>query len=158
MWNLLALNDNVFQNINLDKCNRIKYEIDNLLLNKQNNDIFNIPNIPTADTYDYMNDRIQLLLIEYIKHTNLFDEEYYTYAVPELSMPSIDHYVKYGAFTTNPNAWFNTVFYLKQCPDIYENKINPLYHFLNFGIHKNISPRIYNPESLLSLFKERLKI
>lgn len=157
MWNLLTLNDNVFQNMNLDQCNQIKYKIDTLLNNQPNN-VFTIPDIPTTDIYDYTNDRIQLLLIEYIKYTNLFDEEYYTYAVSDLSMPPIDHYVKYGAFTTNPNAWFNTALYLKQCPDIYESKMNPLYHFLNFGIYKDISPRIYNPESLLSLFKERLHI
>lgn len=158
MWNTLGLADNVFNDINLEECLKIKYEIDSLLNTSHiDSNIFEIPNPPVYDKCDYTNERIQLLLIQYIKQSGLFDEEYYKSIISDLSISPIEHYVKYGALTKNPAAWFNTEFYLKQVSILYHTKMNPLYHFLNYGLVEKISPRIYNSESLFSLFTERLK-
>lgn len=74
---------------------------------------------------------------ELIKHSDLFDIEYYINVnndVKEQAIDPIQHYMDYGwREGRNPSSSFDTVFYLNSYPDVKESGINPLVHYLKYG-------------------------
>ncbi|WP_062234896.1 beta strand repeat-containing protein [Aureimonas sp. N4] len=71
-----------------------------------------------------------------------FDSRYYLQNNPDVAAAisrgliasAEDHYNMYGRFEArNPNAYFNTSFYLTEYPDVAAAGVNPLQHFLTFG-------------------------
>jgi len=77
-----------------------------------------------------------------------FDEEFYddNYSFEELS--AIEHYVLDGWKVGNdPCQWFSNDAYLDLNPDVKKLKVNPFFHYLNFGQQEN---RPYRPSKLKS--------
>lgn len=79
-------------------------------------------------------------------NTLFFDEQYYLQQNPDVAAAvsrgliasAAQHYEQNGRFEgRNPNAFFSTSFYLGQYPDVAKAGINPLTHFLNFGVNEN---------------------
>ncbi|WP_427025557.1 beta strand repeat-containing protein [Aureimonas ureilytica] len=93
-------------------------------------------------------------------NTLSFDEQFYLSKNPDVAAAvsrglfasGADHYNQFGRFEArNPNAFFDTAFYLGQYPDVAKAGINPLTHFLNFGVLEN---RATNLTELTSIDKD----
>jgi len=73
----------------------------------------------------------QIILIE---NSGLFDESWYLSQYPDVAssrMKPIEHYIKFGADEgRNPSAYFNTLNYLRYNPNLKDNSLNPLCHFI----------------------------
>jgi len=78
-------------------------------------------------------------------NTLFFDEQFYLQQNPDVAAAvsrgiiasGAQHFEQFGRFEArNPNAYFNTSFYLGQYPDVARAGINPLTHFLNFGVNE----------------------
>ena len=65
-------------------------------------------------------------------------------AVPAAHVPAafaLEHYLRYGASELrNPNAAFDTAYYLEQNPDVAASGANPLLHYQEFGWHEGRNP------------------
>ncbi|KAB1068193.1 hypothetical protein F6X53_31800 [Methylobacterium soli] len=65
-------------------------------------------------------------------------------AVPAGHVPAsfaLEHYLHYGASEMrNPNAAFDTAFYLAQNPDVAASGANPLLHYQEVGWHEGRNP------------------
>ena len=70
-----------------------------------------------------------------IKNSPLFDGEYYknTYQLDN-NVDLISHYFEEGVkLSYNPSPYFETSFYLNRYPEVANNNINPLLHYINSG-------------------------
>lgn len=79
-------------------------------------------------------------LIEKILENKLFDEKYYISQFNEFDedMDPLEHYLKKGYMEgKNPSKKFNTNRYLDEYPDVKITGINPLIHYVLFGIYEN---------------------
>ena len=76
----------------------------------------------------------QTITADIIRTSELFDEDWYRHAYPDVAQLGIDpalHYVRYGArLGRNPSPDFNTRFYLISNPSLATSDVNPLLHFL----------------------------
>ncbi|HEY4472986.1 MAG TPA: hypothetical protein VGN21_17575, partial [Stellaceae bacterium] len=74
---------------------------------------------------------------EAIRKSGLFDPEHYATAYPDIAERNVDplvHYLEEGAREgRDPNADFDTAFYLEQCRARGEEPANPLLHYLLIG-------------------------
>ena len=74
---------------------------------------------------------------EILKH-DLFDEEWYLNAYPDVKSSIVNpltHYIKQGyKENRNPSASFNTKFYLNNYEDVKKSGLNPLIHYALYGI------------------------
>jgi len=72
-----------------------------------------------------------------IKHSQLFDANYYLLTYPDIRYAHIDpikHYIFYGANEgRNPNPTFDTQYYLQTYQDVQKSGMNPLYHYIRYG-------------------------
>jgi len=72
--------------------------------------------------------------IRTIKHSGLFDAEYYSKMYPEVIQAGFDpveHYVRFGwKERRNPSPDFDTDEYLRSNPDVLQAMINPLLHYV----------------------------
>lgn len=72
-----------------------------------------------------------------LKHSALFDPDYYRQTYPDLVRAGIDplhHFVAQGAQEGRmPNAFFDTVHYLAANPDVASAGVNPLRHYQEHG-------------------------
>ena len=73
-----------------------------------------------------------------VKHSGLFDSEYYLSAYPDLRGRIDDpviHYVRHGAKEMrNPSQFFDTACYLRDNPDVAAAGVNPVAHFASTGL------------------------
>lgn len=78
-------------------------------------------------------------------NTISFDEQFYLQSNPDVAAAvsrglvasGQAHFNNFGRFEArNPNAFFNTSFYLSQYPDVARAGVNPLTHFLTFGVNE----------------------
>lgn len=79
-------------------------------------------------------------LIEKILENELFDENYYIGQFNEFDsdIDPLEHYLKKGYLKgKNPSRKFNTNRYLDTYPDVKITGINPLIHYVLFGIYEN---------------------
>lgn len=89
--------------------------------------------------------------INEVKHSILFDEEYYV----SQQMAPIDgdpalHYVQKGWKSgLNPSAYFDQEFYLSRYTDVKDSNVNPLKHYLTHGFAEGRAP---SPEFDRALF------
>ena len=73
-----------------------------------------------------------------IKKTNLFDEEFYTNAYPDVTGDALAHYLYHGTLECRyPSFNFDSKLYLEMYPDVEELGLNPLIHYILYGIHEN---------------------
>ena len=75
-------------------------------------------------------------VLELVRRSELFDEEYYRRQ--QLELAGIDdllrHYLEVGWLDNlNPSAAFDTAYYLAMNPDVRESGMNPLVHYLRYG-------------------------
>jgi hypothetical protein len=71
---------------------------------------------------------------ELLAASDLFDAAWYQAAHPEAQDP-IYHYLREGAVAGfDPSPQFNTVAYLTEHKDVAEAGVNPLIHYLRYGI------------------------
>lgn len=72
-----------------------------------------------------------------IKASGLFDVEWYQRICPELSklpLTPIEHYLSIGyKMGLNPSEQFNGNLYLERYPDVAQEGVNPLIHYILFG-------------------------
>lgn len=72
-----------------------------------------------------------------IKHSGLFDPDYYLLNYPDVRRADVDslkHFVKYGwKEGRNPSKDFDINFYLNTYPDVKNAGINPLFHYIRYG-------------------------
>ena len=72
-----------------------------------------------------------------IKDSGLFDVEWYQKICPELSklpLTPVEHYLSIGyKMGLNPSEKFNGNLYLERYPDVAEEGVNPLIHYILFG-------------------------
>jgi lipopolysaccharide biosynthesis protein/glycosyltransferase involved in cell wall biosynthesis len=85
-----------------------------------------------------------------IKESGLFDEDYYYFQYPDIKAAGIDaleHYLNYGwKEGRNPNPHFETSYYMAVHKDI-EPGMNPLLHYVKFGIAENRATQYsYTPD------------
>ncbi|MBT81111.1 MAG: hypothetical protein CL587_12060 [Alteromonadaceae bacterium] len=89
--------------------------------------------------------------LKFLLESDWFDEGYY---VKENDIPAenqlecltrvgaIKHYLNHGVdLGFNPSAKFNTAWYLERYKDIRKSKINPLIHFLRYGVNEGRIPK-----------------
>ena len=73
-----------------------------------------------------------------VEKSGLFDDVFYRGQFPqgyEFKFGPAYHYVSVGWHQAyDPCPFFSTTAYLKRAPDVYKKSINPLVHFLHFGI------------------------
>lgn len=82
-----------------------------------------------------------------IEKSALFDKEYYksNYGIED---KHVEHYIKEGSkLGYNPSKEFNTDFYLKTYVDVLKSNMNPLFHYILYGIFEN---RFKNEKELVS--------
>lgn len=73
-----------------------------------------------------------------IKKTDLFDGEFYTNAYPDVTGDALAHYLYHGTSECRyPSVNFDSSLYLEMYPDVEELGINPLIHYILYGIHEN---------------------
>lgn len=78
--------------------------------------------------------------VNIIAESYLFDAEYYekqigSYKIPHASLAS--HYLKIGwRHGYNPSQFFNTAGYLRRAPDVANAEMNPLLHFIRYGMEE----------------------
>ncbi len=75
---------------------------------------------------------------ETIANSEMFNEEFYFTHAEEVELDEsadpILHYITEGAqLGLNPSAFFSTKKYLEMYPDVEEEKVNPLYHYIKYG-------------------------
>lgn len=72
-----------------------------------------------------------------LKHSDLFDEEYYLNNNPDVAeseMSAVKHYLLFGGFEgRDPSEKFNSSYYLEQNPDVKSSAMNPLQHYISYG-------------------------
>ena len=77
------------------------------------------------------------LAVRTIKHSGLFDRDWYLNEYPDARMKGLDpteHYLRFGAQEgRNPSRLFGTNEYLSRYPDVRAAGINPLLHFILYG-------------------------
>jgi GT2 family glycosyltransferase/tetratricopeptide (TPR) repeat protein len=82
-------------------------------------------------------------LIELIRRSGLFDEEYYReflYGSP-LDCDAIEHFLRIGALEgRDPNCMFSVRYYLERYEDVREGGTNPLVHFIEHGWKERRQP------------------
>jgi ADP-heptose:LPS heptosyltransferase/GT2 family glycosyltransferase len=80
-----------------------------------------------------------------LARSGLFDPQYYLATNPDvagLNMDPLVHYIEIGAREgRNPNAEFDTAFYLEQCQQRGERPENPLLHYVKSGAQRGLQPR-----------------
>jgi glycosyltransferase involved in cell wall biosynthesis len=75
-----------------------------------------------------------------LKESDLFDSEYYQsrYLDDNQKTSPEEHYLIIGAFKgNNPSTKFNTLAYLEANPDVFEGGLNPLVHYIKYGLNEN---------------------
>lgn len=76
-------------------------------------------------------------IIEIVKSSGLFDQEWYLKKYPDvamLAMDPVEHYFSIGArLGRDPSPNFSTQGYLQAYPDVEQAGYNPLYHYLTLG-------------------------
>ncbi len=92
-----------------------------------------IKNIPLYISNFYLNKEFT--------YNYFIDEEYYKKNYPEYikdGMSIAQHYLNIGwKKGYNPSAKFNTKFYLDEYPDVEKSKLNPLWHYIQYGQYGN---------------------
>ena len=87
-----------------------------------------------------------------------FDAAYYASEYPDLNgspEAMLAHFCRVGwREGRNPNAFFDTVSYLLECPDVAKSGINPHFHYLYHGIHekRRVRPSVTPSARSLLLF------
>lgn len=93
--------------------------------------------------------------VELIKHSKLYDKEYYlenNQDIMERGIDPLTHYLFYGfKEKRNPSETFDNEFYLNFYGDVKRAGINPLVHYIIFGEKEG---RIYNEKQRKALEKE----
>ena len=76
--------------------------------------------------------------IQLLENSNLFNESYYLKQSPTLNnLTPIEHYLLHGwKEGKNPSKEFDNNFYLKTHHDVEKSKMNPLLHYITFGINE----------------------
>lgn len=96
-------------------------------------------------------------IIESIKDSKLFDEEWYKTVYPdviELEISPVWHYIELGwKMKRDPSPAFSTAKYLEMNPEVKRADINPLYHYIKYG--KNEGREIF--PSSVSCYKKIIK-
>lgn len=86
--------------------------------------------------------------IKVIKHSGLFNSEWYLKTNPDVEKAKIDplfHYVTNGAIEgRNPHPDFDSRFYLINYPEVKLSRINPLYHYIQYGQKDNLATNAWN--------------
>ncbi|ACD84077.1 class I SAM-dependent methyltransferase [Candidatus Methylacidiphilum infernorum] len=84
-------------------------------------------------------------LFEKVLELNLFDPDFYILQAPDVSREeALRHYFREGYIADlNPNPYFDTAYYVKQNPEVVQQKINPLIHFIEKGALNRRNPSPY---------------
>ncbi|TFE67577.1 class I SAM-dependent methyltransferase [Methylacidiphilum caldifontis] len=84
-------------------------------------------------------------LFEKVLEFNLFDPDFYILQAPDVPREeALRHYFREGCFSDlNPNPYFDTSYYLKQNPEVSQQKKNPLIHFIEEGAANRRNPSPY---------------
>ena len=81
-----------------------------------------------------------------IERSGLFDVEFYRKTLPAVDQNRMNpyplaHYLARGAREArNPHPLFDTVYYLRQKPDVADAGWNPLIHFIKHGANEGLNP------------------
>lgn len=101
-----------------------------------------IPNTTEAVHPSGMNTE-QLLLVEKISASSLFDRNFYLKNYPDVAGSKVDplgHFINYGASEfRNPSAAFDICWYWLMHQQNEHRKLNPIIHYLEIGIPDNLS-------------------
>ena len=97
-----------------------------------------------------------------IKHSGLFDPDYYLLNYPDVRRADIDplkHFVKYGwKEGRNPSESFNTNYYIENHPSVKSDNINPLVHYIRYHgkegkpVNQSLIKRVFR--KLKRIFKQ----
>lgn len=100
--------------------------------------------------------------VELIESSILFDERWYRALIRHIpdQMRAAIHYLLNGGFGAAPGPHFDAAWYLQQNPDVAEEGVNPLVHYLRYGKREGRKIRnLYEDEVRLindsSLFDEK---
>jgi GR25 family glycosyltransferase involved in LPS biosynthesis len=98
--------------------------------------------------------------IKLLEQSGYFDTDYYLKNNPDIDSfkkSAAKHYLLYGGFEgRNPSVGFDSASYLAENSDIKENGMNPLLHFIRFGIkEKRI---LYTSESTTGIEKKENEV
>ena len=97
--------------------------------------------------YRVSGDLVTILFREYdlLANSGLFDAAYYLSANPDIAALNVDplvHYLEHGCRERrNPNAGFDTSYYLDQCQVMGDKPDNALFHYLTVGSKRGLRTR-----------------
>lgn len=95
-------------------------------------------NLPKEENALHVREQDIAIVKDTIEKSGLFDKEYYlaTYRDNVKNEPDlIEHYIREGAIAGyNPSALFDTRYYISQVEGLIESGLNPLYHYILYGI------------------------
>lgn len=118
--------------------NHLKFSIDNNIIDENleiADDLIHVRNVPNGACFD----------IDYYKKNYLKNE----------NVDPIHHYLTIGAKKGfNPNKDFDGHFYLEDNPDVKRAGLNPLIHFLKYGLYEGRLPKLLTVEEV---FNQNLK-
>jgi len=101
----------------------------------------------TEQPYHISEDLVTILFREYdlLASSGLFDAAYYLSANPDIAALNADpllHYLEHGCRERrNPNAGFDTPYYLEQCQALGDKPDNALLHYLTVGSKRGLRTR-----------------
>ena len=91
--------------------------------------------------YVFKNPKLKNILIqgiESILEQNLFDEQWYLNAYPDIKSSQVNpltHFITRGYLENrNPSTFFDTKFYIETYDDVVKSGLNPLIHYALYGI------------------------
>lgn len=88
-----------------------------------------------------------------ISSSGFFDEDYYhtMYDLDEKD-DAIVHFLKIGVYKNyNPSDSFSTDFYLKRYPDVKKSGMNPLVHYIKYGVNEGRIPKFLSDSEIIEL-------
>ena len=97
----------------------------------------NIVSLLTKSHFDFKSSALNFKFYDEIKHSGLYDENFYLETYHDISGDGLTHYLvkgyKEGKF---PSLDFDNDFYLNAYPDVKQADINPLLHYIAYGINE----------------------
>ena len=97
----------------------------------------NIVSLLTKSHFDYKSSARNFKFYDEIKRSGLYDEDFYLKTYDDVSGDALTHYLVKGYKEgKSPSLDFDDDFYLKAYPDVRQAGINPLVHYMAYGINE----------------------
>ncbi|MBQ9026454.1 MAG: glycosyltransferase family 2 protein [Methanobrevibacter sp.] len=98
----------------------------------------NIVSLLTQSHFDFKTSALCFKFYDEIKRSGLYDEDFYLKTYDDVSGDGLTHYLVKGFREgKSPSLDFDDEFYLKAYPDVKQAGINPLLHYIAYGVNED---------------------